>query len=154
MNLLERQLHYAHLQRATFTRVSYGPMGLCSSHQGAASARRPPCRSPRCSVEAARPLHPPIHLPANAATHPSIHLSIPPFLYSPVHTSIHPPTHLSIIRPSTHIITAVVVTPHSPMSCKHIIVPAGLALFFIGQSFSSLGSTHTGRGQCKGPTGQ
>lgn len=56
-------------------------------------------------------IHAPIYHPS---TRPSIHPSI---ICSSI---IHPPTHLSIICPSTHIITAAVITPHSPMSCKHI----------------------------------
>ena len=131
-------------------------------------------RGPSIPPSTFLPMQPPTHpstclfLPSSThlSTHPFIHPPICPSSIHPpicpssihpsiIHPSVHPSTHLSIIRPSTHIITAIVVTPHSPMSCKHIIVPAGLALFFIAQSFSSLGSTHTqGGGSARGPQGQ
>ena len=97
-------------------------------------------------------VHPPTHLSIHPlicpSVHPPTHLSIHPLICPP---SIHPPICPSSVHPFTH--TAIVITPHSPTSCKHTTVLAGLALFFIGQSFSSLGSTHRVWGQCKGPMG-
>ena len=181
MNLLKGQLRHTHLQRQRL-HVHVWPHGamlvsprrwhllaVCPAAlpgalwgQGGPLGPTPPpsihlsTQPPSCSCS-----QPPIHPPVSH----SFHLSVPLFLYRPVHppthlSIIHPPSGLSIhppicpssVHPFTH--TAVVITPHSPTSCKYTVVLAGLALFFIGQSFSCLGSTRRVWGSAGGPRGQ